>query len=104
MRPEELRSDPGYSARDWEPVGEENYKELVVRRGLGDDREAYLVVVDADGTAKACTQKVYPLAIAMQLAWGLPLPTYVGEGGTLLAQATEVAMQKAQRVAAEQEV
>ena len=96
--------DSGLDARDWEPVGEENYKELVVRRGLGDEREAYLVVVDADGTAKACTQKVYPLAIALQLAWAWPLPTYTGRDGTLMTIAHEEAMRKAQRVAAEQEV
>jgi hypothetical protein len=94
----------GLDARDWEPVGEENYKEICIRRGLIGDEEAYLLIVDETGSAKACTQKLYPLAIAMQMAWGLPLPTYVGEGGTLLAQATDAAMRKAQRVAAEQEV
>ena len=89
--------DSGLDARDWEPVGEENYKELVVRRGLGDEREAYLVVVDADGTAKACTQKIYPLAIALQLAWAWPLPTYTGWDGTLMTIAQEEAMRKAQQ-------
>jgi len=91
--------DSGLDARDWEPVGEENYKELVIRRSLCDDREAYLVVVDADGTAKACTQKVYPLAIALQLAWAWPLPTYAERGGTLMAMAQEEAMRKAQQIA-----
>ena len=89
--------DSGLDARDWEPVGEENYKELVVRRSLSDDREAYLVVVDADGTAKACTQRTYPLSIALQMAWAFPLPTYTGQGGTLLEQASEAAMRKAQQ-------
>jgi hypothetical protein len=91
--------DSGLDARDWEPVGEENFKELVTRRSLCDEREAYLVVVDADGTAKACTQKVYPLAIALQLAWAWPLPTYAGQGGTLMAMAQEEAMRKAQQIA-----
>ena len=94
----------GLDAKDWEPVGEKNYKEICIRRGLIGDEEAYLLIVDETGSAKACTQKIYPLSIAMQMAWRLPLPTYVGEGGTLLAQATDAAMQKAQRVAAEQEV
>ena len=88
----------GLDARDWEPVGEENFKELVIRRSLGDEQEAYLVVVDGDGTAKACTQRTYPLSIALQMAWACPLPTYVGPGGTLLEQAHEAAMRKAQRV------
>ena len=96
--------DSGLDARDWEPVGEESFKEVCIRTGLTGDREAYLLVVDRDGTAKACTQRTYPLAIALQMAWAFPLPAYVGEGGTLLAQAAEAAMQKAQRVAAEHEV
>jgi len=94
----------GLDARDWEPVGEESFKEICIRTGLTGDREAYLLVVDHDGTAKACTQRTYPLSLALQMAWAFPLPAYVGEGGTLLAQATEAAMRKAQRVAAEQEV
>jgi hypothetical protein len=91
--------DSGLDARDWEPVGEENFKELVIRRSLCDEREAYLVVVDADGTAKACTQRTYPLPLALQMAWACPLPTYTGQGGTLLEQANEAAMRKAQQVA-----
>jgi hypothetical protein len=94
----------GLDAREWEPVGEESFKELCIRRGLSGDEEAYLLVVDHDGTAKACTQRTYPLAIALQMAWAFPLPAYVGEGGALLAQATDAAMRKAQRVAAAQEV
>jgi len=85
-------------------VGEESFKEICIRTGLTGDREAHLLVVDRDGTAKACTQRTYPLSLALQMAWAFPLPAYVGEGGTLLAQATEAAMRKAQRVAAEQEV
>jgi hypothetical protein len=94
----------GLDARDWEPVGEESFKEVCIRTVLTGNREAYLLVVDRDGTAKACTQGTYPLPIALQMAWASPLPAYVSEGGTLLAQAAEAAMQKAQRVAAEQKV
>jgi hypothetical protein len=94
----------GLDARDWEPVGDEIFKEVCIRTGLTGDREAYLLVVNRDGTAKACTQRTYPLPIALQMAWAFPLPTYTGPGGTLMEQAHEAAMQKAQRVAAEQEV
>ncbi len=89
----------GLDAKDWDPVGEENYKEICIRRGLIGDEEAYLLIVDETGSAKACTQRTYPLAIALQMAWAFPLPAYVGEGGTLLAQATDAAMQKAQQLA-----
>jgi hypothetical protein len=53
--------DSGLDARDWEPVGEESFKEICIRTGLTGDKEAYLLVVDRDGTAKACTQRTYPL-------------------------------------------
>jgi hypothetical protein len=88
----------GLDARDWEPVGEENYKEICVRTSVTGDKEAYLLVVDGEGAAKACTQRTYPLSIALQMAWAFALPTYIGEGGALLAQAQEAAMRKAQRV------
>jgi hypothetical protein len=87
----------GLDARDWEPVGEENFKEICIRRTFAGDQEAYLVVVDADGTVKACTERTYPLPIALQMAWAFPLPTYAGPGASLMEQATEAAMQKAQR-------
>jgi len=93
----------GLDARDWEPVGEESFKEICVRTGLSGDREAYLLVVDDGGTAKACTQRTYPLSIALQMAWAFPLPTYTGQGGTLLEQASEAAMRKAQAIAKEQQ-
>jgi hypothetical protein len=73
----------GLDAKDWDPVGEENYKELVIRRSLCDEREAYLVVVDADGRTKACTQRTYPLPLALQMAQTIPLPTYAGPGAAL---------------------
>ena len=83
--------DAGLDARDWEPVGEENYKEVCIRRGPTGDEEAYLVVVDADGRAKACTQRTYPLSLALQMAQSIPLPTYAGPGAALweLLQAQE---------------
>jgi hypothetical protein len=73
----------GLDARDWEPVGEENYKEICIRRGPTGDEEVYLVVVDAEGRAKACSQRTYPLPLALQMAQSIPLPTYAGPGAAL---------------------
>ena len=87
----------GLDARDWEPVGEENFKEICIRTTTGDD-EAYLLVVDGAGTAKGCTQRTYPLPIALQMAWAIPLPVYAGPGGALMAEAHEAALSKAHRV------
>jgi hypothetical protein len=89
----------GLDARDWEPVGEENFKEICLRTGSTGDREAYLLVVDGDGTAKACSPHTYPLLIAMQMACGIPLAVYAGRDGTLLAELAEEEMRKAQNVA-----
>jgi IS5 family transposase len=55
--------------------------------------------VDGKGTVKACSQKTYPLPIALQLAWAFALPTYAGPGGALMAEA-----QARKRVLEEQEV
>ena len=73
----------GLDAKDWDPVGEESFKEICIRRGPTGDEEAYLVVVDADGRAKACTQRTYPLPLALQMAQAIPLPTYAGPGAAL---------------------
>jgi len=45
--------DVGLDAREWEPVGEENFKEICIRTSLAGDKKAYLLVVDGDGSAKA---------------------------------------------------
>jgi len=90
--------DSGLDARDWDPVGEENYKEICVRIGPTGDEEAYLVVVDADGRAKACTQRTYPLPLALQMAQAIPLPTYAGPGASLMELIQADAMRKAQRI------
>jgi hypothetical protein len=84
-------------ARDWEPVGEESFKEVCIRTGLTGDREAYLLVVDRDGTAKALTQRTYPLPLALQMAQAIPLPTYAGPGASLMELIQADAMRKAQR-------
>jgi len=90
--------DASLDARDWEPVGEANFKEICIRTGPTGDKEVYLLVVDQDGTAKACTQRTYPLPIALQMAWAMPLPVYAERGGTLIAQIEEAAMRSVQNV------
>ena len=91
--------DAGLDAREWEPVGEVNFKDICIRTGPTGDREAYLLVVDETGTAKACTQRTYPLPIALQMAWAIPLPVYAGREGSLMAEIQESAMRKAQQIA-----
>jgi len=90
--------DSGLDARDWEPVGEENFKEICIRAGLTGDREAFLLVVDGNGSAKACSQRTYPMPIAMQMAWAIPLPVYAGRNGELIAEIHEAAMKRAQQI------
>ena len=80
------------------PVGEENLKEVIFRRGPSGDMEAHVVVVDNDGTAKACTQRTYPTQIALQLAWSIPLPVYAGKDGQLMAHIAEEVNRKAQSI------
>lgn len=67
-----------------------------IRTGPTGDKEAYLLVVDRDGVAKACTQKTYPLRVALQMAWAITLPIYTGRGGTLIAEVQEESMRKLQ--------
>jgi hypothetical protein len=75
----------------WEPVGEENFKEICYRMNSRGDWEAYLVVVDEDGVTKACTQKSYPLRIVLQMAQAMPLKVYMGPGGMLAGYVNEEA-------------
>jgi len=89
----------GLDARDWEPVGEESFKEICIHRGLSGDREAYLIVVDSDGRAKVCTQRTYPLSLALQMAQSIPLPTYTGPGASLLNLLRAKAMERAEELA-----
>jgi hypothetical protein len=92
-------TDSGLDSRQWEPVGAECFKELCVRNDLMGNREAYLLVVDAKGTAKACTQRTYPLPIALQWVMAIPLPVYAGPGGVLMAQRIEEGLRKAKAMA-----
>jgi hypothetical protein len=90
--------DAGLDARDWEPVGEDSFKEVCIRSGPTGGQEAYVLVVDGGGTAKACTQKAYALPIAVQIARGIPLPVFAGRNGTLVTEIMAESMRKAQEV------
>ena len=79
------------SSPRWEPVGEENFKEICYRLNGSGDWEAYLQIVDGDGVTKACTQKSYPLPIALQMAHAMPLKVYMGPGGMLAGYVNEEA-------------
>jgi hypothetical protein len=90
--------DAGIDARDWEPVGEENFKEILIQTECDGNKVGTLLVVDRDNTAKAATLKRYPLPIALQMAAAFPLPVYVGRGGTLFQELQDEAMRKAQSI------
>ncbi len=90
--------DAGVDSRDWDPVGEESYKEICIRTSLAGDREVYLLVVDGDGTAKAMSARAYPLAIALQIARAMPLPVYAGRAGSLIGELHEESLRKAELI------
>jgi len=95
--------DAGLDARAWEPVGEEIFREICIRIGPTGDEEAHVVVVDGDGTVKACTQRTYPLSLALQMAQAIPLPMCTGQGASLLELVQAQAMRKAQAIAKEEQ-
>ena len=53
---------------------------------------------------KACTQRTYPLPLALQMAQSIPLPTYAGPGAALWKLLQADAMRKAQRIVQTPEV
>jgi hypothetical protein len=91
----ESRQNPN----DWQPVGQASFKEVAMARSQHHGPEAYLVVVDEAGWAKACSQRTYPVSIALQLAAAMPLPVYDGAGGALFTHIQEESMRKAQGLA-----
>ena len=60
--------------RDWEPVGEESWKEIARDNGRRGGGKYHLVIVDQDGTPKACSRERFPLRKALELADRVPLP------------------------------
>lgn len=75
-------SGSGRRAREsWEPVGHYNYKEIARDDGMRGGGNYHLLLVDENGTAKACTLKRYPLEEVLRLAERLPVGVAApGEG------------------------
>jgi len=48
----------GMDAMEWEPVGEQSFKEICIRSSLSGDKEAYLLVVDESGTVSGAGRQV----------------------------------------------
>ena len=59
---------------DWEPVGDENYKDVMTKKDALTSATTSLLVVDADGNVKACAWEALPLEEALSMASRLPLP------------------------------
>ena len=56
-----------------QPVGQLSWKEIVQDTGFRGAGGYYLLVVDEDGTAKACSKQTFPLCEILKLAKRLPL-------------------------------
>ena len=80
----------------FDPVGVESFRELCITAGTDGQRQALVLLVDAEGFAKACTQKTYPLPIAVQLALAIPLPVFAGRDGVLLGELVSRAARRVQ--------
>jgi len=84
---------PGRSDRDWRPVGQMSRKEIAEDERPRTRGRYHLLIVDEDGTAKACTRKQYPLGEVLSLADRLPVPVAMPGSGELwkaLAQETRI--------------
>ena len=64
-------------ARDWKPVGEQSFKEIAQDDGAQGGGNYHLLIVDDEGTGKACSRKRFPLPEALRLMERLPLPVAV---------------------------
>ena len=73
----------------WKPVGGRSFKEIARDDGFHGDGRYHLVIVDADGTAKACSRKRYDLAEVLRLAERLLLPVALPGKGELWRQTEE---------------
>jgi hypothetical protein len=69
---------PGRDGERWLPVGEQSFKEIARDDGFRGGGDYHLLVVDEDGTAKACSRKRFPLVEALRLVKRLPLPVVAG--------------------------
>jgi hypothetical protein len=70
-------------AGGWEPVGEENYKDVMRKGGALTQADTYILVVDGDGNVKACSWEPLPLRKAVELANQLALPVPKGRRSEL---------------------
>jgi len=76
------RRNPDKTAA-WQPVGQRSWKEIVGRRGADGQTRYHIVIVDEDGTAKACSADVFSRAKALRLADKLPIAVFAPGEGTL---------------------
>ena len=67
------RGDDSRRSGDWKPVGEQSFKEIARDDGAQGGGNYHLLIVDEDGTGKACSRKRFPLAEALELMDRLPL-------------------------------
>lgn len=64
---------PDSTDERWRPVGKRSFKEIARDDGLRGDGRYHLLIVDENGTTKACTRKRYPLGEALRMADRLPI-------------------------------
>jgi len=77
---------------EWEPVGENSWKEVACDEGFTGAGGYHLLVVDEDGVPKASTVDRFALPMVIALAEGLPMPVADpghGELWRLMGQAEE---------------
>jgi hypothetical protein len=75
-------SDPRTKG-NWEPVGQQSYKEIARDEGIYGKGNYHVLVVDENGTAKACSRKRFALADVLRLVERLPLPVAAAGWGEL---------------------
>jgi len=73
----------GDSAHGWDPVGRQSFKEIVRDDGAFGLGDFHLLVVDEQGSAKACSKERFALAKAVELATRVPLPVAMPGRGEL---------------------
>jgi len=70
-------------ARDWEPVGQQSYKDIARDEGIYGRGNYHVLVVDEHGTAKACSRKLFGWVDVLRLVERLPLPVAAPGWGEL---------------------
>ncbi len=67
----------------WEPVGQRSWKEIIGRRGTDGQTRYSIVILDEDGTPKACSADVFSRAKVLKLADKIPVAVFAPGEGTL---------------------